>query len=58
MSNNSKSKKNDININNFIKIILIGESSVGKTSLTFYSLIFDVKIFLLKLQIIFILKAG
>jgi len=33
MSNNSKSKKNDININNFIKIILIGESSVGKTSL-------------------------
>jgi len=33
MSNNSKSKKNDINTNNFIKVILIGESSVGKTSL-------------------------
>ena len=32
MSSHSKNKKN-ININNFVKIILLGESSVGKTSL-------------------------
>jgi len=32
MSSHSKNNKN-ININNFVKIILLGESSVGKTSL-------------------------